>query len=459
MVTNAIMEAKTHMKPQGDIGNMQAAAGDLGNGAVHILTIPFPAAGHILPHIDFIHQLLLRGLKVTILVTPKNLHFLNPILSLYSSSNNVETLVLPFPSHPSIPPGVENMVGFPISFGPIFMEAMAELYNPLFQWFQTHPSPPVAIISDMLLSSWANTLSSNLNIHHLTFMVTNANSTLPLVRKGMKKLSPSIEQFAKNAVVPSLKSWGIIFNTFLELDGDKMEIIKEEFTEHDRLWAIGPLLPIKATNNERGGPSSIPRDEVIAWLDSCNRVNSVVFIGFGSQISLTKLQMEAIASALEESGVRFIWGIKGDSQNMVPLGFEDRLAGKGVVIKGWVPQQAILDHQAVGSYLTHCGWNSALEGLLGGALLLAWPMQVDHFDNTNLLVDELGVAIRACEGLTTVPDPNKLARVLSKSVSADQPERARAMKLRQAALDAIQMHGSSYTALNSLVETLSCIRK
>ncbi|MBA0785166.1 hypothetical protein Gotri_026493, partial [Gossypium trilobum] len=220
-------------------------------------------------------------------------------------------------------------------------------------------------------------------------MVINANSTLPLVRKGMKKLSPSIEQFAKNAVVPSLKSWGIIFNSFLELDGDKMEIIKEEFTEHDRLWAIGPLLPIKATNNERGGPSSIPRDE----------------------ISLTKLQMEAIASALEESRVRFIWGINGDSQNMVPLGFEDRLVGKGLVIKGWVPQQAILDHQAVGSYLTHCGWNSALEGLLGGALLLAWPMQVDHFDNTNLLVDELGVAIRACEGLTTVPDPNKLARV------------------------------------------------
>ncbi|PPR86943.1 hypothetical protein GOBAR_AA33744 [Gossypium barbadense] len=411
------------MKPQGDIGNMQAATGDLGNGAVHILTIPFPAAGHILPHIDFIHQLLLRGLKVTILVTPKNLHFLNPILSLYSSSNNIETLVLPFPSHPSIPPGVENMVGFPISFGPIFMEAMAELYNPLFQWFQTHPSPPVAIISDMLLSSWVNTLSSNLNIHHLTFMVTNANSTLPLVRKGMKKLSPSIERFAKNAVVPR------------------------------------PLLPIKATNNERGGPSSIPRDEVIAWLDSCKRVNSVVFIGFGSQISLTKLQMEAIASALEESRVRFIWGIKGDSQNMVPLGFEERLAGKGVVIKGWVPQQAILDHRAVGSYLTHCGWNSALEGLLGGALLLAWPMQVDHFDNTNLLVDKLGVAIRACEGLTTVPDPNKLARVLSKSVSADQPERARAMKLRQAALDAIQMDGSSYTALNSLVKTLSCIRK
>ncbi|MBA0753846.1 hypothetical protein Gogos_020108, partial [Gossypium gossypioides] len=122
--------------------------------------------------------------------------------------------------------------------------------------------------------------------------------------------------------------------------------------------------------------------------------------------------MEAIASSLEESRFHFIWGIEGDSQNLVPLGFEERLTGKGLMIKGWVPQQAIMGHRAVSSYLTHCGWNSAVEGLLGGALLLAWPMQVDHFDNTNLFIDELGVAIRASEGLITVPDSNKLAQVL-----------------------------------------------
>ncbi|XVF37702.1 hypothetical protein REPUB_Repub20aG0032300 [Reevesia pubescens] len=67
-----------------------------GNGVVHILTIPFPA-DHILPHMDLIHQLLLHGLTLTILVTPKNLHYLNPLLSLHSSTN-LQTLVLPFPS-------------------------------------------------------------------------------------------------------------------------------------------------------------------------------------------------------------------------------------------------------------------------------------------------------------------------------------------------------------------------
>ncbi|TYI66582.1 hypothetical protein E1A91_D09G234000v1 [Gossypium mustelinum] len=324
---------------------------------------------------DFIHQLLLRGLKVT----SKNLHFLNPILSFHSSSNNGQTLVLPFSSHPSIPFGVENLQDVPISFVPYFVEAMAQLYDLLFQWFQTNPSPPVAI------SFRGYPCPFNIN-------------------------------FAARSLLPSLRSWGHHFQYVFGEDSDKMEIIKEEFTNHDRIWAVGPLLPIKATNNERGAPSSIPRDQVIEWLDSCNRDNSRRF--------------------------HFIWGIEGDSQNLVPLGFEKRLAGKGLMIRGWVPQQAIMGHRAVGSYLTHCGWNSAVEGLLGGALLQAWPMQVDHFDNTNLLIDELGVAIRASEGLITVPDSNKLAQVLSEPVSADRPERVRAMKLRQVGLDAIPKGGS-----------------
>ncbi|XVF29372.1 hypothetical protein REPUB_Repub15cG0115500 [Reevesia pubescens] len=270
------------------------------------------------------------------------------------------------------------MLDFPLKFGPIFTEAISQLCDPLFQCFQTHPSPPVAIISDMLLSSWVNSFASELNIRNLNFIVLNANSTLSLTQKGLKKLlsrmrSWGIESFARNALLPCMRSWGIVFNKFLEVDGDKMEIIKEEFTiKHDRMWAIGPLPPLQANNKaliERGGPSSMP----------------------GDQISLTKPQTEAVALALEESGVRL--GCQGsnerklkwhDHQNLVPFGFEERVAGRGLVIKGWTPQLAILEHRAVGSYLTHCGWNSALEAILGGVLLLAWSMQVDHFDNTNV---------------------------------------------------------------------------
>ena len=148
----------------------------------------------------------------------------------------------------------------------------------------------------------------------------------------------------------------------------------------------------------------------------------------------------------------------GDDQSLVPKGFEDRVAGRGLVIKGWVPQVAILRHRAVGSYLSHCGWNSIHEAILAGVLLLAWPMQIDHFPNSKLLVDELGAAIPVCEGLETVPDATKLARILSDSVmSMTQQERIRAMKLREKALDAIRVAGSSSKALDEIVEKLSSL--
>ncbi|MBA0588539.1 hypothetical protein Gorai_001636 [Gossypium raimondii] len=112
----------------------------------------------------------------------------------------------------------------------------------------------------------------------LAFEVIHAHSTLSMTRKGLNKLSVPLQNFAARSLLPSLRSWGHHFQYVFGEDSDKMEIIKEEFTNHDRIWAVGPLLPIKATNNERGAPSSIPRDQVIEWLDSCNRDNSVMLI-------------------------------------------------------------------------------------------------------------------------------------------------------------------------------------
>lgn len=56
-------------------------------------------------------------------------------------------------------------------------------------------------------------------------------------------------------------------------------------------------------------------------------------------------------------------------------------------------------------FLTHCGWNSIIEGLIVGVTMLAWAMGADQFVNANLLVDEFKVVIRAnCEGAKTIPN-------------------------------------------------------
>ncbi|KAK2972112.1 hypothetical protein RJ640_013846 [Escallonia rubra] len=430
----------------------------------HILVIPYQAPGHMLPLLDLTHQLAKRGLTITVLVTPKILPQLQPLLSVHPS---IQTLVIPFPPHPTIPDGVEDMKELPVFMVPELLTAMSEFYNPVLRWFQANPSPPVAILTDFFHSTWSQSLASHLGIRRIGFAPINSGGLIETWCNLGRVTEEYLPESMAHSIVANVRSWGFILSSFTELESENLEQLRK-MMGHDRVWAVGPLLPIEHSKvglNERGGSSSVPANEVLAWLDSCRAEKSVVFVGFGSQISLTKPQMEALATALEESSVRFIWSVKSPMQGLketngdgeVPEGFEDRVGGRGLVIRGWAPQVAILKHRAVGIYLTHCGWNSALEGLLNEVFLLVWPMQADHFVNAKLLVDQLGAAIRVCDGMSSVPDSVKLAHALAESVTGNASEKAEALKLRERALNATKEGGSSALALDDLVKELSTL--
>nr|DAD26079.1 TPA_asm: hypothetical protein HUJ06_027547 [Nelumbo nucifera] len=85
-----------------------------------------------------------------------------------------------------------------------------------------------------------------------------------------------------------------------------------------------------------------------------------------------------VGAGLERSGVRFFWTVKmimsrqeADDREVILKEIEDRVAERGLIIRGWAPQVPILNHGAVGGFLTHCGWNSVLEGITTGVLLLS----------------------------------------------------------------------------------------
>ncbi|XP_023642898.1 UDP-glycosyltransferase 89B1 [Capsella rubella] len=452
------------------------------NSRTHVLIFPFPAQGHMIPLLDFTHRLALRGgaaLTITVLVTPKNLHYLSPLIS---AGVNIETLILPFPSHPSIPSGVENVQDLPPSGFTSMIHALGSLHAPLLSWITSHPSPPVAIVSDFFLG-W----TQNLGIPRFEFSPSAAitccilNSLwieMPTDKKDdeifefpkipncpkypWSHLSTTYRsyvhgdpawEFIRDAFTDNVASWGLLVNSFTAMEGVYLEHLKRDMG-HDRVWAVGPILPV--SGNDRGGPNSVSVDHVMSWLDA-REDDHVVYVCFGSQAVLTKEQTLAIASGLEKSGVHFVWAVKEPVEKDSPRGnildgFDDRVAGRGLVIRGWAPQVAVLRHRAVGAFLTHCGWNSVMEAVVAGVLMLTWPMRADQYTDASLVVDELKVGVRACEGPDTVPDPDELARVFADSVTGKQTERIKAAELRKAALDAIQERGSSVKDLDGFIQ-------
>ncbi|KAA8541099.1 hypothetical protein F0562_025062 [Nyssa sinensis] len=454
------------------------------NNGAHVLLHPFPSPGHIIPLLDLTHLLLTRGLTVTVLVTPTYLPLLHPLLSIHPSSS-IQPFLL---QHPDAPTSSRFSLAAKI-------RATSELYNPILQWFQSHPSPPVAIISDFFLG-WTQNLASQIGVPRVVFWTSGvfASSVFSCLWRDLPKNhepdnenflisfpnipnSPTFPwwqltnayryykegdpdwEFLKDCMLANLTSWGVVYNSFTELDRVYIDHVKKELG-HNRVWAVGPLLPSSEDYllgvTRRGGSSAMPPHEVMTWLDG-KADASVVYVCFGSRGMLTNEQMDSLAAALECSGVHFIWCVKATEQghaSVILHELQDCVGARGFVIKGWAPQVAILRHRAIGAFVTHCGWNSVLEGLAAGVMMLTWPLKADQFANAKLLVDQLGVAVRACEGGDqSVPNCVEFTRMLAESVNGSRPERAKVMQLRDAAVNAVK-GGSSSRNLQEFVKQL-----
>ncbi|KAH0712679.1 hypothetical protein KY289_008638 [Solanum tuberosum] len=112
------------------------------------------------------------------------------------------------------------------------------------------------------------------------------------------------------------------------------------------------------------------------------RPNSVILVPFGTT-SLSTEQIKELAIGLEKSQHKFIWIVsdvllKEGEQVQIPKGYEERVQGRGLVVKDWAPQLEILGHSTTRGFLSHCGWNSVLESVTMGVPLATWPMIFDH---------------------------------------------------------------------------------
>ncbi|OWM65192.1 UDP-glycosyltransferase 89B2-like [Punica granatum] len=462
---------------------------------LHLLLYPFPGSSHTIPILDLAHRLLARpGITITILVTPGNLPLLQPLLAAHPHPS-LQPLILPAPP----PPPTSTGTG-PLNRLVSIIRGLHDLHSPaLLDWFSSHASPPNAIVSDFFLG-WTHHLARQLGIPRVVFSpsgvfglsinfslwrdlpklgdtpeneisfpkLPNCPSypvwQIPEAYRNYAEVMDPSSEFHRDSMLADVASWGLVFNSFAELEGEYIEYLKRDLG-HDRVWAVGPLLPTQDDQVvHRGGPSSIPAHEVMTWLDSCQD-GSVVYVCFGSRGMLTSKQMDELTAGLDQSKVRFILCVRNPDGRQVatgyssiPDGFEDRVVGRGLVIRGWAPQLLILRHRAVGAFLTHCGWNSTIEGVTAGVVMLTWPMKADQFTNAKLLADQLGVGIRVGEGTMNIPEAVELARILTDSVNGARPERVRAKEISIAALSAMKPEGSSDHDLDDFVKRISEVK-
>lgn len=156
------------------------------------------------------------------------------------------------------------------------------------------------------------------------------------------------------------------------------------------VFQVGPLSKLATIKN----PSFWQEDmSSLQWLDD-QKPKSVVYISFGSWVSpIGEAKVNSLALALEAMRQPFIWVLGPAWREGLPEGYLERVTKLGKVVS-WAPQMEVLQHKAVGCYLTHCGWNSTMEAIQSKKRLLCYPVAGDQFVNCAYIVEKWKVGVK-----------------------------------------------------------------
>ncbi|MCD9559534.1 hypothetical protein HAX54_017534 [Datura stramonium] len=195
----------------------------------------------------------------------------------------------------------------------------------------------------------------------------------------------------------SRNATAIVINTFETLEKEVLESLQELLPP---VYAIGPLhLLVKHVDDENledlGSNLWKENPKCLEWLDS-KKPNSVVYVNVGSIVVMTKSQLIEFAWGLANSKVEFLWIIRPDivsgEQAVLPSKFSEETKERGM-LSSWCAQEKVLNHPAIGGFLTHNGWNSTLESIGNGVPMLCWPFLAEQPTNCWFCCTKLGIGM------------------------------------------------------------------
>ncbi|KAK9099495.1 hypothetical protein Syun_026540 [Stephania yunnanensis] len=197
----------------------------------------------------------------------------------------------------------------------------------------------------------------------------------------------------------------VFFNTFEELEAKALQVLDGMVDA----MPIGPLsnhsIFLDGKDNKFQSSSNY-----LDWLKAKGDA-SVVYVSFGSIIAPERRQVEEIVRGLVATGRPFLWALprmqpngeavvllEGDEECVTSLVNEINKGEQGLVVE-WCSQTQVLEHDSVGCFVSHCGWNSTMESLVAGVPMVAMPKWVEQWTNAMLVEDvwKTGVKVERIE--------------------------------------------------------------
>ncbi|KAI3748078.1 hypothetical protein L6452_10933 [Arctium lappa] len=459
--------------------------------SLHVLLFPFMAKGHTIPILQLTRLFLRRNATVTLFTTPSN----HPYISAALSDTPTTIISLPFPQNiPGISAGVESTDKLPSMSLFLPFVSSTKLIKPHFEQALHNLQTPVTFMVTDGFFGWTLDSANKFNIPRLVYygmsnfaitmsrvishnpnLFTGISDTDEVIvpefpwmkvtrielgdKLNSNDVNNPIAEWMTEQIVATSKSYGLITNSFFELEPVYADFWNSKIGP--KSWSVGPFCFSQKVVDQPNSKDqrTIQRPSWMVWLDEKLQLgNPVLYLAFGSQSEISVEQIEEIEIALERSEVNFLWVVRGETRN-IKSRFEERVKGRGVVVREWVNQREILEHESVTGFVSHCGWNSVLESICAAVPIVAWPMMAEQPMNAKFVVEEMGIGVRveSCDGslngFVKWEELEKRVRELMEGEKGKEM-RKKVKEISAASVRAVEDGGSSWRSMNELIEEL-----
>lgn len=452
----------------------------------HVVAMPFPGRGHVNPMMDFCKLIATSPPRngntaatlITFIVTEEWYGFI-------SSDPRPANIRLV-----TIPNVIPSEIGRAKDWPGFIRATLTKLQAPVEQLLnRLEPPKPNVIVHDTYLK-WMVGLGNRRNIpvasfwtqsatvfsifHHLDLVIQNGHFKFNLTERGKEKVNyiPGVPEMHASDLPTAFfsargqevldeclegvsmvsKAQFLLLTSTYELEASVIEALGKEFAFP--IYSIGPAIPYFNLNgNAATNAAGRDEPEYVEWLDA-QPTNSVLYISQGSFLSVSSSQLDEIVAGVHDSGVRFFWVTREDGSHN-----PKRADGKGIIVP-WCDQLRVLSHSAIGGFWSHCGWNSAKEGIFSGLPMLGFPIFWDQTTNSKQIVEDWKIGWRVKKDNESLITRQEVARLLQEFMDLESDEgkemRRRAKELQAICQQATEKGGSSRSASDAFMEDISC---